>query len=248
MRDECTQKALKDASYLKRKKQIDEQLDIIKTLYPKTSELDDIKQTYKMASQPAVASSPAPVVVNIEADKKVINDIYTSSKYDKIEAQIGDINKKLLKDQTVEFDQLEQKLLNQKQDLLDIQSRSGKALDEARANESVNLNNGIKNIDQELDKIRSQRADAKRVIDNYKKTSDDVMTGDFAQTELNRKVDYYKANPKAKGQFTKEINEKIDDLKRLQKRITSGDLDKKDFSLDIQSEIDRLSGKVKELD
>jgi len=239
---------MKDSSYMKRKKQIDEQLEYIKIMYPKTAELDDIKKTYKAASQPAVSTNQTPVVVNIELDKKAINDIYSSSKFDKVEAQISGINKKLLKDQTGEFDKLEQHLLKQKQDLLDIKSRSGKLLDDARANESIHLNNGIKNIDQELDKLRSQRADTKRMIDHYKSTSENVSKGEFAPSQLNRKVEFYKANPQGKSLLQKEINEKIDDLKRLQKRISSGDLDKKDFPLDVQAEIDRLSSKARELD
>ncbi len=249
-KDECMKKMVSDPKYRKMKKEIDQQLEYVEIMYPKSLELNEIKATYKNA--PGLSASPsatqAPVAVDLAHDKKMINDIYSSSKYEKIEAEIGEISKKPLKEKGAAFDRLEEKLLKQKQDLLDIRNRSGKALDEARSNEAINLNNGMKNIDQELDKLRSERADTKRLIDNYKTVSDDVSSGSFAPKELDRKVSFYNENPAGKVKFKNELNEKIEDLQRLEKRITSGELDKKDFPIDIQNEIERLGKKIKELE
>jgi hypothetical protein len=241
MRDEALKKSLTDPSYRKIKTKIDEQIEYIKALYPKSADLEEIKNTYKVTNQAPATSPTGPSIVNLDADKKKINDIYSSSRTGKIEVQMGEINKKRLKDQAQDFEKLEQELIKHKQDLLEIKSRSGQALNDARTDEYVNLNNGIRNLEDGIEKMRARKAEYKRIVDNYMSVSDDVVSGNFSQAQLKQKLEYYKQNPKGRNILKKEIDEKINQLKRLQAKIYGGDLDKKDFVIEIESEINRLS-------
>jgi hypothetical protein len=228
---------------------VDAQLGIIEIIYPKTLELKDIKDTYKNVNKVVEAVSDVKPIVNIEQDKKIINEIYTTSKFDVVEKQIKDVNSLPLKDRMDNFAKIEDELLKKQKDMLEIQKRSGQILDDARANENINLKNGLKNIDQELKVLADQRQDVQRIVSNYQKSVTEVTDGGtYSAKEVSRKIDFFKTNnPKAIPGFKKELSDQIQTLENLEKRIKQGDLDAKDFKLDVSKEIDRLKKAAEEL-
>jgi hypothetical protein len=241
LRDQC-KKNFDNPKFRALKKQVDGQLEIIELIYPKTIDLKEIKDNYANAGRIIENVSDAKPVINIEQDKKIINEIYTSSKFDVVEKQIKDVNSLPLKDRIDQFSKIEDELLRRQKEMQEIQKRSGQILDDSRANENIHLKNGLKNIDQELKVLADQKQDVQRIVAGYQKSVTEVVDGGgFSAREIERKIDYFKNNnPKAISSFKRELTDQIQTLENLQKKIKQGELEAKDFNVDLSKEIDRL--------
>ncbi|MFZ4715336.1 MAG: polymorphic toxin type 50 domain-containing protein [Bacteriovoracaceae bacterium] len=239
--------ANQDMTVFKAKKKYDQEIKSMSAYMENHFGKDELDRILNGATpEPSKVVVPD-VIVDVAADKKIVQNILSETKHDMVEKQVNRVNDMPLSSRTNELSTLEAVLLKKKEELMKIHERSGGVFEKENANEKTWLKNSINNIDQGLVKIQEQKKFVKDRLDSYKETSD-KLDFDFSKKEVDRKIKNMQDNNNTAGlqSYKKTVQKQLDDMAKIKRSIDEGQIPKDSYP-DINNEIERLTKQIEGL-